>query len=240
MKTKNEIIRRSVCLLCYVDRCALEDTIFDGVKRSLEERENQRRIIIKWLKEKDYYNYLTQKEKEIIEIPVINKTNKDILNMHSDYECIEPLLWSLGLIDKLNNYDNYVLDNLHTPLKIGSKHTLEKLSEQCKCVSKEEVKKHCEIAMLWYWRSLESRNNTSKITNYADSIKQIFGEDYINLLYDYEYFDMHRCDFLVKGKLFSKLNDLEKAIIEVISEKRFYAFEWLCSNDDWDNIDLIS
>ena len=79
MKKKEEVLRRATCLLCFADRCSLEDNIFDGVRRSLKERENQRKIIIKWLKLKDYYSYLTRKEEAIIETPVIRKTNTEVL-----------------------------------------------------------------------------------------------------------------------------------------------------------------
>ena len=50
---------------------------------------------------------------------------------------------------------------------------------------------------------------------------------------------MERGDFIVKGKTVAELSDMEIAKLEVIAERRFYAFEWLCSDDDWDNVDLI-
>ena len=65
MKNKDEVLKRTVCLLLFADGCALEDKIFDGTRRSLEERETQRKTIIKWLQLKEYYIYLTIKEKEL-------------------------------------------------------------------------------------------------------------------------------------------------------------------------------
>lgn len=239
MKSKMEIVKRAVCLLCYVDRCSLEDTVFDGIRRSLEEREKQRSIIIKWLKEKGYYAFLTNKEKEIIETPVMEETNTDVLICHSDYECIEPLLWSIGLVNSLSNYDGFILDNLHIPLKIGPKHSMEKLAEYCKSVSKKRLIEQREIAMLWYWRCLESRSSSSKMINYFDEINRTFGAKSIGILEEYELFDRNKCDFVVKGKIISELGDEELAILELIAEKRLYAFEWLCTDTEWDNIDLI-
>jgi len=239
MKSEDEVLKRAVCLLLFADRCALEDKIFDGIRRSLEERETQRKTIIKWLQLKEYYIYLTEKEKRIIETPVIRVTNEEARLYHNDYECIEPLLWSLGLVDKLHNYDEFVLDNLHTPLRIGPKHTIEMLTEVCICHSTDIIEKKREIAMLWYWRCLECRNTSPKIINYKNTIRDIFGEEHIKILENYEYFDTNRCDFVVKGKTVAELNDLEIAKLEVIAERRFYAFEWLCTDDDWDNVDLI-
>lgn len=239
MKSKDEIIKRAVCLLLFADKCALEEHVFDGIVRSLKERENQRNIIIKWAKEKEYYNSFTEKEKRIMETPVIAKTNKEAQICHNDYECIEPLLWSLGLVISLHNYDEFVLDNLHTPLKIGPNHSAESLSAICSFRREDEIEKYREIAMLWYWRCLECRNASSGKVDYKKAIGDIFGEEYVQMLEDYKYFDHEECDFVVRGRAVAKLNAYEAAKLEVIAERRFYAFEWLCSDDEWDNVDLV-
>ena len=239
MKSKDKVIKRAVCLLLFSDRCDLEDKIFEGIRRSLEERETQRKTIIKWAQLKEYYDYFTAREKRIIETPVIRVTNKEAQLGINDYECIEPLLWSLGIVDNLHNYDEFVLDNLHTPLKIGAKHTIEMLTEVCALRPIGVIEKKREIAMLWYWRCLECRNNYKKKINYINAIRDIFGEEYIKILEDYECFDMNRGDFVVKGKAVAELSNVEIAKLEVIAERRFYAFEWLCTDDDWDNVDLI-
>ena len=159
--------------------------------------------------------------------------------MHNDYECIEPLLWSLGLVDKLSNYDEFVLDNLHEPLKIGENHTLNALAECCQIVPVATVQKYRELSMLWYWRCLECRNKSSKGINTLEAIRDIFGEDYIKMLQAYDYFDNNKCDFVVKGKIVAKLSDLEIEKLSIIAERRFYAFEWLCTDDEWDNVNLV-
>ena len=238
MKSIDDVLKRTVCLLLFSDRCDLEDTIFNGIRRSLEEREAQRKTIIKWAQLKEYYVFFTEKEKRILETPVIRVTNDEARLYINDYECIEPLLWSIGLVDNLHNYDEFVLDNLHTPLKIGAKHTIEMLTEICTFRPIDIIEKKREIAMLWYWRCLECCNTSSKIINYINAIKDIFGEEYVKILEDYEYFDANRGDFVVKGKTISELNDLEIAKLEIIAERRFYAFEWLCTDDAWDNVDL--
>jgi hypothetical protein len=239
MKSKDEVLKRAVCLLLFADRCALEKKILDGIRRSLKEREEQRKIIIKWAHLKEYYNYFTEKEKRIIETPVVRATNNEALLCHNDFECIEPLSWSLGLIDKLHNYDEFVLDNMHTPLEIGPNHTIEMLAESCICRPADVIEKRREIAMLWYWRCLECRGTSSDKINYKIAIKDIFGEEYIKILEDYEYFDMNKGDFVVKGRTVAELSDYETAKLEVIAERRFYAFEWLCTDDDWDSVDLV-
>ena len=174
-----------------------------------------------------------------METSVKNEINIQIYNQENDYECIEPLLWSIGLIDKLHNYNEFVLDDLHVQLKIGRNHSLYEIKKQCKEVQNDILQIRREISMLWYWRCIERRNTSPKIINYKAAIIDIWGEEYIKILEDYEYFDMNRGDFIVKGKTVAELSDLEIAKLEVIAERRFYAFEWLCTDDDWDNIDLI-
>ena len=34
------------------------------------------------------------------------------------------------------------------------------------------------------------------------------------------------------------LNDEEMEELSIISERRFYVFEWLSADDEWDNVDL--
>ena len=238
-KTKEEIIQRAVCLLCFVDRCALEGTVFDGVFRSLTEREDQRKIIIKWLKEKEYYSYLTAKERQYIETPVIQQTNDEIHIFENDYYSIEPLLWSLGLVNKLADYNNAVKYNLHLPLKIGPAHSFGMISDYAKMRSFDEINKQREITMLWYWRSLECRNYASKTLDFKEAINKTFGNKYTEILKDYKYFDQDRGDFIVSGKCVSKLSDKKQLALEIIAEKRFYAYEWLFSDEDWDEVDLV-
>lgn len=239
MRKREEILRRAICLLTFSDRCVLEEKYTNGVRHSLNEREEQRKAILKWLKEKDYYSYLTIKEKYILETKVKKDINMEIYNLDNCYGCIEPLLWTVGLIGKLHNYDEFVLNDLHVPLNIGHNHSLNELMKRSKEVGDDILQTHREIAMLWYWRILESRNSSSNIKNYKNSIRDIFGEEYIKILEDYEYFDMNRGDFVVKGKTVAELSNLEVAKLEIIAERRFYAFEWLCTDDDWDNVDLV-
>lgn len=239
MKEKEEVLRRAVCLLTFADRCSLEEKIFDGVRRSLEERETQRKTIIKWLEIKKYYEYLSEKEKRIFGTPITVKINKEALCLQNDYECIEPMLWSLGLVKELSSYDEFVLNDFHPVLKIGKNHSLESLVESCKNVPIAIVKNYRELSMLWYWRCLECRNNSSNAINILEAIRDIFGEEYIKLLQTYNYFDGNKCDFVIKGKIVAKLSDLEIEKLSIISERRFYAFEWLLADDEWDNVDLV-
>lgn len=239
MKTNEEIIRRIMCLLCFTDRCVLEKNIIDGIRRSLDEKEKQRQSILNWLKRRGYYDDFSSKEIEIMETPITRRCNNDIFYYYNDYECIEPLLWSIGLVEKLSDYNEFVLYDLHPPLEIGPNHSLDLIVKKCIPQPIENIKEAREIAMLWYWRCLENRNNCSKEINYYSEIINIFGKKYKNILDNYSYFNNEKGDFVVNNIPVYQLYDDEIKQLSVISERRFYSFEWIFSDEEWDCVDLV-
>ena len=239
MKSKDEIIRRAMCLLIFADRCFLEKEVLDGVYHSLKEREDQRQVLLNWIKEKEYYPYLTANEKRIMETPVIKEPNDEAIRHQNDYECIEPLLWAVGLVKNISDYEGFVNDNLHTPMQIGGKHTYDALSASCEMLPEATIRRQRELAMLWYWRCLECRSELAKPIDVLDAVKRAFGKEHVQILREYEDFDIEGNDFVVNGELVSELNDYDIAKLEVIAERRFYAFEWMFSTEDWDEVDLV-
>ena len=239
MKSKEEILKRTVILLAFSDRCALEKKIIDGVSRSLNEREMQRQAIVNWLMHTGYYDSASEKEKQIFNRVITDKTNEDILFSQNDYECLEPMLWSLGLVGGLSGYDTFVIHDFHPILRFGKKHSIKSLLKSCHIVSNAQIQDCREIAMLWYWRCLEYRNGLSKLMDIKNTIYNIFGEKYIQLLHAYNQFDCGANDFVVMGKKVVELNNEEMEKLLIISERRFYAFEWMSTDAEWDNVDLI-
>ena len=239
MKSKEEILKRAVILLAFSDRCALEKKIIGGVRRTLNEREKQRQAIVYWLKRMGYYNNVYEKEKQIFNRVITDKTNEDILSLQNDYECLEPMLWSLGLVSELSDYDKFVLHDFHPVLRFGKNHSTKSLLESCSMASNSQVKVCRELAMLWYWRCLEHRNGLSKAIDVKTAIYNIYGKKYIQLLHTYNQFDNETNDFIINGRKVAELNAEEIGKLSIISERRFYAFEWLSTDAEWDNVDLI-
>lgn len=238
MKSKEEILKRAIILLAFSDRCALEKNIIDGVSRSLNEREMQRQAIVNWLMHMGYYDSVSEKENQVFNRVITDKTNEDILSLQNDYECLEPMLFSLGLVSELSGYDKFVLHDFHPVLRFGKNHSIKSLLESCRMVSNAQIRDYRELSMLWYWRCLECRNGLSRLTDIKKSIDNIFGEKYIQLLHTYNQFDNVANDFIIKGKKVMELNDEEIEKLSIISERRFYAFEWLSTDAGWDNVDL--
>lgn len=239
MKSKDEILKRAIVLLAFADRCALEKSVIDGVKRTLNERETQRQAVLSWLMRMGYYENSSEKEKQIFNSAVTNKADKGIMLLQNDYECLEPMLWSLGLVNELSDYNNFVMRDFHPILGFGKNHSFEALSGSCCMISDAEIKDCREISMLWYWRCLEHRSGISEATDIKKAIYNTFGEGHIKLLDTYEHFDNAANDFVVNGKKVYELNNEEIAKLTVIAERRFYAFEWMSTDDEWDNIDLV-
>ena len=50
---------------------------------------------------------------------------------------------------------------------------------------------------------------------------------------------MEKGDFVVRGKTIPSLSNLELQRLEIIAESRFHAFEWLFSDEDWDEWDEV-
>jgi len=239
MKNKDEILKRAIVLLTFADRCALEKSVIDGVKRTLNEREAQRQAILSWLTRMGYYENASEKEKQIFNSTVTGKADKGIMLLQNDYECLEPMLWSLGLVNKLSDYNDFVMRDFHPLLAFGKNHSFEALSNSCRMVSNEKITDYREISMLWYWRCLEHRCGLSEAADIKKAIYNAFGEGHVKLLDTYEHFDNAANDFIINGKRISELNDEEIAKLTVISERRFYAFEWLSTDSQWDNVDLV-
>lgn len=239
MKNKEDIIRRAIVLLALSDRCAMERRVIEGISHPIEEREIQRLAIKNWLDKNDYYKNTTAEEKKIFETQVFEETNEEILFKQNDYECLEPLLWSLGLISKLSDYNRFVVQDFHQVLGFGRNHSLKALIDSCDLKSRREIFVRREISMLWYWRCLELRKDTKGISNALESIRRIFGDVYAEMLTNEKAFDFSKNDFVINGKLVSKLNIYEVEQLSIIAEKRFYAFEWICTDFQWDDVDLV-
>ena len=79
MKSSEEIIARSVILLCISDRCALEKSAISGRAYSKKQREEQRMAIYKWLQNKEYTNYMTKSEMHLFEQEVGSENKNEIL-----------------------------------------------------------------------------------------------------------------------------------------------------------------
>lgn len=238
MKNTREIIARAIILVCLSDRCALEENIIEGKRYTKSEREKQREAIRNWLNNSGYMEYATETEKELFnkKIGAVHKNN--FLQYQVQYEAVEPCLWSLGLVNQLSDYENFVLEDFHSILQIGMNHSCEQVIASCKPKESKEIEQQTEIAMIWNWRAREAYNPIFKEQSIIDVVPNILGEQYIEILSHMSCMDVNGKDLLVKNRLFASLSAMEKERIKMISLWRQHAFEWIIGNDSWDEVEV--
>ncbi|MCM1222933.1 MAG: DUF4272 domain-containing protein [Lachnospiraceae bacterium] len=238
MKSIKEIMVRAIILVCLSDRCALEEKIIEGRRYPISEREKQREAIRNWLDRVGYMQYATQKERDLFDKSLGKENKNDILYYQVQYEAVEPCLWSLGLVNRLSDYEQFVLEDFHSILQIGIGHSYEKVVEKCKPREKREIELQTEIAMLWHWRAREAYNPIFTKESIGSIVKNTFGKQYLEILSQIAYIDINEKDFVLKNGMFADLNDDEKRHIEVISLWRHHAFEWIMGNNSWDEVEV--
>ena len=237
MKNTQKIVSRAIILVCLSDRCALEENIIEGRKYTKSEREKQREAIRNWLDNTGYMKYATDTERELFDkkIGAVHKNN--LLQYQVQYEAVEPCLWSLGLVDQLSDYENFVLEDFHPILQIGMNHSYERVIAACKPRESKEIELQTEIAMIWNWRAREAYNPIFKEKYITDVIPNILGEQYTEILSHMNCLDVNGKDLLVQNRLFADLSSMEKERIKMISVWRQHAFEWIIGNDLWDVVE---
>ena len=149
------------------------------------------------------------------------------------------MLWTIGLVGHLSHYNDFVFTDFHPVLNFGRNHSFEELTKSCKLVPQTDFEVKREAAMLVYWCCLEARNDVFKEKNLDVVIEEVFGRQHVEILRKMDMFDAQINNLLVNGKRIPELNDAELAKLIQIAEKRFYAFEWIASEDNWDSVDLV-
>jgi len=235
MKNCENIIKRSIALVLFSDRCCLEDRIINGRAYSLEDRENQRQVIYNWLEKMEYDNYLTNEERKIFNTSIQTKPNLNIKMKLNIHETIEPLLWSIGFVTQLSDYDKYVRTDFHPILEIGVNHKLEGLIKKCNPKRDEEIVEQREVSMLWHWRARIGRQHLEN--NIDETILSIFGKDmeiYLNKIKLSKDFPK---DFIALKKPYNSLSQTEVEKLEQIALWRHHTFEWITADEAWDDVD---
>lgn len=239
MKEVDELLKRAIILVCLSDRCAQEKGIIGGIPRSLSVRKQQCEAICGWIKKMGYMESATNEERAVFEKELGVNKDEGVFGLQINYECIEPILWAAGLVERLSNYNEYVLTDFHPVLRFGRDHSFEKLVSDCNMVSEEAFDEKREEAMLIYWRCLEAKSDVIKEKGLESVIEEIFGSQYVDRLLKMKIYDSKSKDFIVNKKAIDDLNDAELSKLSIIAERRFYAFEWMASDEEWDNVDLV-
>ena len=235
MRNTEDIIIRSIVLYCFIDRCWLETSKIAGTVHSLDEREKQRKTIYNWLNRVDYAKYLSPNEKSVFEIEISKRTKRKILVNVNQYEALEPLLWSVGLIKELSSYDDWVTEDFHDILNIGANHNLSSIVKNSKTRDTKDIEAAYLIAKIWYWRMCKYTVATAEKTIYKYIAKSL-GADTAKNAVRLGLFSRFSTDLKIDGKPIRTLNAQDYIKLQSIAYWRFYALMWLTSEYDWDLI----
>lgn len=239
MKKVDEIIGRAESLLCISDRAALEKKVLQGKSYSWKEREQQRLFIYAWLEDNDFKKYMTNTEKTLFEKKIGNPLLKRVFQEKEfEYEAIEPLLWAMGLVKRLSSYDWYVIKDLHPKLKTDVPDTYKRLKEEVVLRSEDEIILQDQVAMLWHWRAIEGKNQLFKKEPIRDVLLRIFGEAYKEAIDKILKRQKKKQDFMIGDKYVYELNSKELSHLYKRTTWRYHAFEWLLTEEDWDDVQL--
>lgn len=238
MKTVQEIIGRIVALMTYTDMCALESAMASGINESLETRQQHKKAIYKWLINNDYSRCLTTKEKAMFEREISNTPNISILKNTNQYEAIQPLLWCVGLIDNLSDYNGFVEDEFYELIGIGGKHNYREVISKCVMRDSKQINIAYVNSMIWYWRAWMCPGFDYSEESLQDVIRNTYGLACLDAIKTKSVVSNRTIDLKYKNKRINNLTEYEKNSLKEISKWRLYAFRWALSDVSWDNVVL--
>lgn len=182
---------------------------------------------------------MTESDKHLFEKKVGNPFLKHIFQQKEfEYEAIEPLLWSLGLVKRLSSYDWYVTRDLHVDLKTDVPDTHKRLLEKVVLRDEDEIILQDQVAMLWHWRAIEGKNQLFKKEPIKDILLGIFGDAYKDAINKILKRQKQKQDFMIGDKYVYELNSEGISHLYKRTMWRYHAFEWLLTEEDWDDVQL--
>ena len=239
MKKNEEILNRAIQLLCLSDRSALEKNKVNGINYGYKSRENQRKLIQNWLIKNSLFDSCSLRERNYLCAKIGDVNKDDTTYFQLQYECIEPLLWILGLVNETSNYDDFVLTDFHINLRIANFDKEEILKDiKTNQRSSNHINQKRQISMLWYWRIIEINNNIFASRTAEELIISVFGVNYKPIVKEMKKLRLLNDDFIVNGNDIKSLSSSIKYKIKVISELRYHSFEWVFSDADWEEVEL--
>ncbi|HBI03182.1 MAG TPA: hypothetical protein DDY49_04020 [Paenibacillaceae bacterium] len=234
MKHYKSILQRIVALITFCDRCALESSVLDGEYHSVDERNEQRQRIYNWLVRHEYIDFLTKAEKRIFNTTIEDIPNQNIRLMYNQYEAVEPLLWSVGLVSRLTSFEKYVLKDFH-PILMEINEKFEDMIKENNLKDLNEIVQRRELTMLWHWRARVGQQKLDQ--NIDEIILSIFGDEMKKVIKKIKLSKEFPKDFIAFEKPYYQLSLKEIELLKNIVSWRHHAYEWITSDEEWDDVD---
>ena len=236
MRSTEEIYISAILSLHLSYRCINELVFIEGKNRSRHEREAHRKVMLDWLEQTHYFDLYTEAEMKIYKTKIGFRKNNAILNEYYVYETVEPLLWSIGLVDKLTAPWKFCEDAFDDTIIVGIDHCLDSVLAQCKPKELAEIELQRDMAMLWHWRAIEGDGIPAKC-DVKRSLQEIFGDGIQLALERIPFSKGAYPDFLAGKKVFRNLDSDTMESIRILSRWRQHAYEWILGDDVWDEVE---
>lgn len=194
------------------------------------------------------YNFLkclTLSEQRTVVTPYNKLDLKTLATASWRIECIPVLLWSLGLLNKISNYDAQAATSVVDILQIEK---FEDIRSTAKLRSSEEISGAREVAELWHWRCRTKQlidrgelfpkelNGKSQFKSFDDIVRfTVKASKKENFPPNLQVIDE---DFGVRSKAVRDLSEQEFSELFSLAAERHFTLNWLCGFAPGNNWDL--
>lgn len=190
----------------------------------------------RWAQQENIFPYLTAEENRLLDMPLAQWSERDIINTSWRVESLGILLWALNIIEDIPHYDTqFEPDTVMQPLEI-LKPTID-LVWRAELRDSEEIWAVRDLAEIWHWRSRTTEVQRMGVQAPAGiSFAQI-----IQMAAEKAHADGGiprpiNGDFPVFGKAYAEINEDQYSLTTSIAYERHFVMNWLCRfSDDWDN-----
>jgi hypothetical protein len=233
--SKDEVIKRALCIYALVARGEFESTIQDVPHPTVKELHTEKiRDLNKWITSQGLAKFQSKEEKLSFKKPPGSWSKQEIINASWRTESLGILLWALSLIDTVPPYDREF--NQEWVLSKVNAKELKKFCSLAKLRKREEINRERDKAELWHWRF-----RTTQIMQ--EGVKPPAGTTFDDILKQASTYAVKQGsipssmenDFSLFGKAYRHLHEKEYQHAGSIARERHFVLNWLSGySEDWD------
>jgi len=223
-----EVALRALCLGAVVLRAEFEIALMEDP--SGEESENNRNGIERissWVDEQGLSEHLTPEELVLITQPPGMWSEEEAMEVSWRLESLAVLLWSLGMIPKMPEWDEPIsIEDIMPKLHIGG--SIKKFHLAAKLKPQKDLMAYREIGDLWHWRIQSAfiecgENALEKGCELPEKVPEMAKKALEKGLIS----EVKEGDFVAFGQPVFQLGEDEFTMLTSMTAKRHYAIQWV-------------
>ena len=244
--SKDEVVLRALCLIAISMRASFENlervsrSLANWTPEQLEELRGCPQAVAAWMAKEGLAPSLSSSERRLMEAPLGEWTDQELLDADWRQESLGVLLWALSIIPALPPYDSQFDLSQGKLIRGWSR---DELAESAQKRDREEISRARGVAELWHWRSRTTRLQRDGHAPPPGFPRQLdtFGK-IIRVTADHAFANSDiprpvRHDFPAFGKPYARLTEEEYSICTSIVIERHCALNWLCGyTEDWNEV----